>query len=47
VLTSYQAFATIVCIEFDSYIRVFHVDSIGEYLSHSLCHFLSKHDTLT
>jgi hypothetical protein len=27
-------------------IRVFHADSVGEYLSRSLCHFLSEQGTL-
>jgi hypothetical protein len=46
VLTAYQAFSTMVRTQYDSSIRVFHADSTGEYLSHSLCHFLSKQDTL-
>jgi hypothetical protein len=46
VLTAYQAFSTMVRTQYDSSIRVFHADSTGEYLSRSLCHFLSKQDTL-
>jgi hypothetical protein len=46
VLTAYHAFATMVHTQFDSSIRVFCVDSVIEYLSHSLRHFLSEQDTL-
>jgi hypothetical protein len=46
VLIAYQTFATMVHTQYDSAIRIFHADSSGEYLSRSLCHFLSKHGTL-
>jgi hypothetical protein len=45
VLTAYQAFVVMVHTQFDSYIRVFHTDSVGEYLSRSLHQFLSEQAT--
>jgi hypothetical protein len=47
VLTAYQAFATMVRTQYDSSIRVFRADTVGEYLFRPLCHFLSKQDTLS
>jgi hypothetical protein len=47
VLTAYHAFATMLCTQYDSSIHVFHADSAGEYLSHSLHQFLSEQGTLS
>jgi hypothetical protein len=46
VLIAYQTFATMVHTQYDSAIHIFHADSGGEYLSRSLCHFLSEQGTL-
>jgi hypothetical protein len=47
VLTDYQAFAAMVCTQFNSSIRVFHADSTEEYLSCSLRQFHSDQGTLS
>jgi hypothetical protein len=46
VLTAYQTFPTMVRTKYDSAIHIFRADSGGEYLSHSLRHFLSEQGTL-
>jgi hypothetical protein len=46
-LTTYHTFATMVRTQYDSSIRVFRADTVGEYLFRPLCHFLSKQDTLS
>jgi hypothetical protein len=46
VLTAYQAFATMVRTQYDSSIHVFCADSVREYLSRPLHHFLSEESTL-
>jgi hypothetical protein len=45
VVTPYQAFDMMVHTQFDSYIRVFHANSVEEYLSPSLHQFLSEQAT--
>jgi hypothetical protein len=45
VLSIYQKFAGMVRTQFSTPIHVFHADSAGEYISHSLCTFLAEEGT--
>jgi hypothetical protein len=46
VITTYQAFAAMVCTQFDSFIHVFRANSAVEHLSDSLRQFLFEQGTL-
>jgi hypothetical protein len=45
-LSIYKTFSTMVCTHFDTSIRVFSANFIGEYLSDALHHVLAEQDTL-